>query len=84
MGLKVTTSLDIDVQSKAEEIVKDEVSKDILLCGDCACCVICSRDLAHLSGPQYVGGYYATTAAGRYMPVAPARLMDSRQGLTLC
>ena len=28
-----------------------------------------------------VGGYYATAATGRYMPVAPARLMDSRQGL---
>ena len=28
-----------------------------------------------------VGGYYATNAAGRYMPVAPARLADSRQGL---
>jgi Cysteine-rich secretory protein family len=28
-----------------------------------------------------VGGYYATAAGGRYMPVAPARLMDSRQGL---
>ena len=28
-----------------------------------------------------VGGYYATAATGRYMPVDPARLMDSRQGL---
>jgi hypothetical protein len=28
-----------------------------------------------------VGGYYATTAVGRYTPVAPARLLDSRQGL---
>jgi Cysteine-rich secretory protein family len=27
-----------------------------------------------------VGGYYATSATGRYMPVAPARLMDSREG----
>ena len=28
-----------------------------------------------------VGGYYATAATGRYMPLAPARLMDSREGL---
>jgi hypothetical protein len=28
-----------------------------------------------------VGGYYSTSASGRYMPVAPARLMDSREGL---
>ena len=27
-----------------------------------------------------VGGYYATAASGRYMPVAPVRLMDSREG----
>jgi Cysteine-rich secretory protein family len=27
-----------------------------------------------------VGGYYATSASGRYMPVVPARLMDSREG----
>lgn len=27
-----------------------------------------------------VGGYYSTSASGRYMPVAPARLLDSREG----
>jgi hypothetical protein len=27
-----------------------------------------------------VGGYYSTSAAGRYMPVSPMRLMDSRNG----
>ena len=27
-----------------------------------------------------VGGYYSTSATGRYMPVAPVRLMDSRDG----
>ena len=28
-----------------------------------------------------VGGYYSASAAGRYMPVSPVRLMDSRQGI---
>jgi hypothetical protein len=28
-----------------------------------------------------VGGYYSSTATGRYKPLAPRRLMDSRQGL---
>ena len=27
-----------------------------------------------------VGGYYSTSAAGRFMPVSPVRLMDSRDG----
>lgn len=27
-----------------------------------------------------VGGYYSTSAAGRYTPLAPQRLMDSREG----
>jgi Cysteine-rich secretory protein family len=27
-----------------------------------------------------VGGYYSTAASGRYVPVAPVRLMDSREG----
>jgi hypothetical protein len=28
-----------------------------------------------------VGGYYSASAAGRYMPVSPVRLMDSRDGV---
>ena len=28
-----------------------------------------------------VGGYYSASASGRYMPVAPVRLMDSRDGV---
>ena len=28
-----------------------------------------------------VGGYYSTAASGRYTPVAPRRLMDSREGV---
>ena len=28
-----------------------------------------------------VGGYYSSTASGRYTPVAPVRLMDSREGV---
>ena len=28
-----------------------------------------------------VGGFYSTSASGRYMPVAPVRLMDSRAGV---
>ena len=28
-----------------------------------------------------VGGYYSPSATGRYMPVSPVRLMDSREGL---
>ena len=28
-----------------------------------------------------VGGYYSTSASGRYMPVSPVRLMDSREGI---
>lgn len=28
-----------------------------------------------------VGGYYSSSASGRYMPVAPVRLMDSRDGV---
>ena len=28
-----------------------------------------------------VGGYYSTSAAGRYTPVSPVRLMDSRAGI---
>ena len=28
-----------------------------------------------------VSGYYSASAAGRYMPVSPVRLMDSRQGI---
>ena len=28
-----------------------------------------------------VGGYYSASAAGRYMPVSPVRLMDSRDGI---
>lgn len=28
-----------------------------------------------------VGGYYSATASGRYMPIAPVRLMDSREGV---
>ena len=28
-----------------------------------------------------VGGYYSLTAPGRYMPISPARLMDTRAGL---